>query len=50
MLAQTLEGKRAPPRAVASRMLGSHTDAADAVKDAGPRLIRSHADEIGNAG
>jgi Sigma-70 region 2 len=49
-LAQTFEAKRTHPRAVAYRMLGSRTEADDAVQEAWLRLSRSNADEIENLG
>jgi RNA polymerase sigma factor (sigma-70 family) len=49
-LAERFEEHRAHLRAVAYRMLGSLTDADDAVQDAWLRLSRSGADEVENLG
>jgi RNA polymerase sigma-70 factor (ECF subfamily) len=49
-LADRFEEHRTHLRAVAYRMLGSLTEADDAVQDAWPRLSRSGADEIENLG
>jgi RNA polymerase sigma-70 factor (ECF subfamily) len=47
-LAERFEGQRGHLRAVAYRMLGSLTEADDAVQDAWLRLSRSHTDEVEN--
>jgi DNA-directed RNA polymerase specialized sigma24 family protein len=49
-LAERFEEHRAHLRAVTYRMLGSLTDADDAVQDAWPRLSRAGADEVENLG
>jgi DNA-directed RNA polymerase specialized sigma24 family protein len=49
-LAQQFEQHRARLRAVAYRMLGSLSEADDAVQEAWLRLNRTHADEIENLG
>jgi DNA-directed RNA polymerase specialized sigma24 family protein len=49
-LAERFEKHRAHLRAVAYRMLGSLTDADDAVQDAWLRLSRAGADEVENLG
>jgi RNA polymerase sigma factor (sigma-70 family) len=49
-LAESFEQHRAHLRAVAYRMLGSLTEADDAVQDTWLRLSRTGADEIGNLG
>ncbi len=49
-LAAEFETHRVHLRAVAYRMLGSTSDAEDAVQEAWLRLSRSHATEIGNLG
>ncbi|MGI5170676.1 RNA polymerase sigma factor SigJ [Spirillospora sp. CA-253888] len=49
-LAQQFEEHRTHLKAVAYRMLGSLTEADDAVQEAWLRLARSEADEIGNLG
>src|SRR5260370_20663528 len=49
-LAERFEEHRAHLRAVAYRMLGSLTDAEDAVQDAWLRLSRSRAGEVENLG
>src|ERR1700733_7396121 len=47
-LAEKFEANRAHLRAVAYRMLGSRSEADDAVQEAWLRLARSDAGEIGN--
>jgi RNA polymerase sigma factor (sigma-70 family) len=47
-LAQRFEAHRAYLEAIAYRMLGSHSDADDAVQEAWLRLARSPVDEVGN--
>jgi RNA polymerase sigma-70 factor (ECF subfamily) len=49
-LAEQFEGKRAHLRAVAYRMLGSLSDAEDAVQEAWIRLSRSDTDRVENLG
>jgi DNA-directed RNA polymerase specialized sigma24 family protein len=49
-LAQRFEGHRARLRAVAYRMLGSTSEADDAVQEAWLRLARSDTGEIENLG
>ncbi|WP_433273915.1 RNA polymerase sigma factor SigJ [Actinosynnema sp. CS-041913] len=49
-LAERFESNRAHLRAVAYRMLGSVSEAEDAVQEAWLRLQRSEADDIGNLG
>jgi len=49
-LTQQFEQHRARLRAVAYRMLGSLSDADDAVQDAWLRLDRTQADEVDNLG
>ncbi len=49
-LAERFEGHRLRLRAVAYRMLGSLTEADDAVQDAWLRLSRSKAEQIDNLG
>jgi RNA polymerase sigma factor (sigma-70 family) len=49
-LAEQFEGHRNRLRAVAYRMLGSSTEADDAVQDAWIRLIRTDSDDIENLG
>src|ERR671928_1103121 len=49
-LAERFEGHRTHLRAVAYRMLGSLSEADDAVQEAWLRLSRSDADEIENLG
>jgi RNA polymerase sigma factor (sigma-70 family) len=50
LLAEHFEGHRGHLEAVAFRMLGSRTEADDAVQEAWLRLSRSNADEIANLG
>ena len=50
ILAERFEANRGHLRAVAYRMLGSASEADDAVQEAWLRLARSDADEIGNLG
>src|SRR5918995_4194118 len=50
ILAERFEANRGHLRAVAYRMLGSASEADDAVQEAWLRLARSNAGEIGNLG
>jgi RNA polymerase sigma factor (sigma-70 family) len=50
LLAERFEAHRSHLRAVAYRMLGSHTEADDAVQEAWLRLHRSNADAVDNLG
>jgi DNA-directed RNA polymerase specialized sigma24 family protein len=47
-LTERFQAHRPHLRAVAYRMLGSLTDADDAVQDAWERVSRARADEVGN--